>query len=90
MKPVEAPKLDATAQTVERFAVIIRDANGKGELLGQIHTTQSEATKTAEFWQNHYTGGAPVTAEVVSFSIPTRGQPVQDPRDLLPLERTAQ
>ena len=84
MKPIEAPKLDSAAQTVERFAVIIRNSNGRGELLGQIHGSEPEAAKTAEFWQNHYTGGAPVTAETVAFNVPTRGAPVKTSKDLLP------
>jgi len=74
----------APPETVTRFAVIVRNSNGKAELLGTIHTTEPEAVKTAEFWQNHYASGAPVTAETVAFNVPTRGAPVKTTCDLLP------
>ena len=68
--------------TVQRWAVIIRGGNGKGELLGQIHVTQADAERMAGFWQHHYVGT--VRAEVVAFDVPTQGAPVKDARDLLP------
>ena len=74
----------APPETVTRFAVIVRNSNGKAELLGTIHTTEPEAVKTAEYWQNHYASGAPVTAETVAFNVPTRGAPVKTSKDLLP------
>ena len=66
-------------ETVSRFAVLIRDANNRVELLGQIHTTEREAMLNASYWQDHYTG-SPVTAEVVPITVPTRGSPAPSQR----------
>lgn len=79
-----APLPEAAPETVERFAVLIRDSNGKAELIGQIHKTQADAQKTAEYWQNYFHGGAPVTAETVNFFVPTKGTPANNGKDLLP------
>jgi hypothetical protein len=53
------------------------------ELIGQIHQTEGAAVKMAEYWQEHYCGGAPVTAEVVTFQVPTVGVGVKSEKDLL-------
>lgn len=71
------------SKTVIRYAVIVRDSNGRGELLGQIHTTEAVARANAAYWRSHYTG-APVTAEVVQFEVPVQGQAVAGTRDELP------
>ena len=70
-----APQADQGAKppAVPRWAVIIRNCNGVAELIGQIHQTEGAAVKMAEYWQEHYCGGAPVTAEVVTFQVPTVG-----------------
>ena len=72
----------APPEHVQRFAVIIRDRNGKGELLGQLHASEPCAVATAAYWQAHYRED--VTAETVAFNVPTRGAPVKITRDLLP------
>jgi hypothetical protein len=61
--------------------VIIRNANGVGELLGQIHETELEAAAQAVYWLHYFR--ETVSAEWVAFEVPEKGTPVEDSRDVL-------
>jgi len=69
-------------ESLTRFALILRDRDGKGELLGQLHATEREAVEAARFWQvqrhQHALGLARCTGEVVRFEIATHGTPVSE------------
>ena len=68
-------KKDASLDaSVVRFAVLIRTTTDRVELLGQIHDTLDAAERMANFWQAHYRDT--IQAEVVQFSVPTRGTAV--------------
>ena len=60
--------------SVVRYAVLIRTATDRVELLGQIHDSLGAAECMASFWQAHYRDT--IQAEVVQFSVPTRGTAV--------------
>lgn len=74
--------MNDASESVVRYAVILRAADGKGELLGQIHETQADAERMASYWQHHYRDS--IQAEVVAFDVPTHGTAIKDARDLLP------
>ena len=70
-------------QTATRYAVLLRDSQGRVEILGQVHQTDKTAQENGAFWQEHYHGGAAVTAEVVQFELSLRGRVVQSRRDIV-------
>ena len=67
--------------TTTRYAVLIRDAQGRVEILGQIHQTDKTAQENAAYWVEHYREA--VTGEVVQFEIPLRGRVVKSARDVV-------
>ena len=73
-------------ETVTRYAVILRNCNGVGELLGQLHQSADVAGLQAVSWLAHYNGA--FSAEVVTIQVPTSGQVVPDPRDILKMGTT--
>ena len=70
-------------ETVTRYAVLLRDSQGRIEILGQLHQTDKTAQENGAFWQEHYHGGAAVQAEVVQFELPLRGRVVKSQRDVM-------
>ena len=78
--PAQALDTPQPEAATRRFGVILRGADGRGELLGQLHQTQQAAESMAGYWQSHYCGT--VQAEVVGFEIPMAGKPIAEARDL--------
>jgi hypothetical protein len=71
----------APPEHAQRWLVLLRDRQGRAELLGQVHQTEAQAVLHGEYWQAVSSGA---TAETVSISVPLHGTPVKTSKDLLP------
>jgi len=83
-KTENAAPAGAQSETIVRWAIILRDSKGRGELLGQIHRTEAAARESGRYWQSVSPCGE--QAEVVTFSVLVSGTPIQSARDLFTSE----